>query len=407
MTTRSTGADETTSANGTPSLVLTPPEAISPVNPRQALRSTPLPSELAVAVDAQVDRFLATLLAEDLQSDAFRARLDSAFRLGREEIAVTAALMSGPFMQHSSSGLEDSAAFRAIREMRKHLDALDPGKEGDLLTPNKLFGFIPLGNKLKAYFRRFQSAGQQIQVVMRQIYAARDDLQRDDIALEATRVKLWEAMQRLKAAIHFAERLDGQLGRKVSELVGSEPERAKALEQEVLYHVRQNLQDMLTQMAVCVNGYLSLDALRKTCRELINGCDRVATTGMSALAVAQTVARATGNQVRVMDMLSGVNSAIENMMAETGKQLNAHVERTTAFAGNPLMGMDRLKEMFDLTFKAMDTVDNFRSKAVEAMAANNALMREQLAKAESYVDQARRQQIHTLPDTPVDGPVRL
>ena len=42
-----------------------------------------------------------------------------------------------------------------------------------------------------------------------------------------------------------------------------------------------------------------------------------------------------------------------------------------------------------------------------AVAANNALMREQLAKAESYVDQARRQQIHTLPDTPVDGPVRL
>lgn len=407
MTISSRGSDETGAENASPPFVLTPPEAVSPVTSQQASQATPLPTELAAAVDAQVDRFMATLLAEDLQSDAFRKRLDSAFRLGREEIAATAALMSGPFMQRNLLGVEDAPAFRAIREMREHLDALDPGKEGDLLTQNKLFGVIPLGNKLKAYFRRFQSAGQQIQGAMRQIYAARDDLQRDDIALDSTRAKLWEAMQRLKAAIRFAERLDGQLSRKISELAGNDSERAKALEQEVLYPTRQNLQDMLTQMAVCVNGYLSLDALKKTCRELINGCDRVATTGMSALAVAQTVARATGNQVRVMDMLSGVNSTIENMIVETGKQLNTHVERTAAFGGNPLMGIDRLKEMFDLTFKAMDTVDSFRSKAVETMASNNALMREQLAKAESYVDEARRQHVRALLSAPVDGPVRL
>ena len=68
---------------------------------------------------------------------------------------------------------------------------------------------------------------------------------------------------------------------------------------------------------------------------MINGCSRVATTGMSALAVAQTVARATGNQLQVMEMLQGVNSTIEGLIAETGKQLNTHVEKTTEFAQNP------------------------------------------------------------------------
>jgi hypothetical protein len=38
---------------------------------------------------------------------------------------------------------------------------------------------------------------------------------------------------------------------------------------------------------------------------MMNGCTRIATTGMSALATAQTVARATGNQVQVMEMLQG------------------------------------------------------------------------------------------------------
>lgn len=38
---------------------------------------------------------------------------------------------------------------------------------------NKLLGIIPYGDKPKAYFRRFQSASQQIQAVMRQICTAR------------------------------------------------------------------------------------------------------------------------------------------------------------------------------------------------------------------------------------------
>ena len=145
------------------------------------------------------------------------------------------------------------------------------------------------------------------------MYSARDDMQRDVVEIEVTRTKLWDAMQKLTAAIHFAESLDAKLLGKVEALRATDPIRAKALEQEVLFYARQNLQDMLTQQAVCTNGYLALDVLKKTGREMMNGCTRVATTGMSALAVAQTVARATGNQIKVMDMLSGVNSSIEEL----------------------------------------------------------------------------------------------
>lgn len=402
----STSGSET-SKTDEPGFVLTPPEPIKLVDEQRASQATSLPAELADAVDAQVERFISALLSEDVHSDAFRAKVDSAFRLGREEIAATAHLMSGRFMARNMVGMEDSTAFKAISEMRRHLDELDPGKEGDLLSQNKLLGMIPYGDKLKAYFRRFQSASQQLQTAMRQIYAARDDLQRDGIDIDATRVSLWEAMQHLKASIRFAEQLDGRLAEKVAAARSSDPERAKALEQEVLYSARQNLQDMLAQMAVCVNGYLAMDVLKKTCRELINGCERVATTGLSALAVAQTVARATGNQVKVMDMLSGVNSTIENMIVETGKQLNNHVERSAAFGGSPLLGIEKLKEMFALTFKAMDTMDNFRSRALEVMGQNNAVMRDQLAKAQTYLDKSRQEQIRALGSPGLEGPVRL
>jgi len=386
---------------------LTPPEALQPVAPQAARGAVPLSAATQAAVEDQVDRFIAGLLTEDLQSDSFRAKLDSAFALGREEVSVAASLMQGRFMERNFIGMEDSAAFKAVREMRGYLDDLNPGKEGDLFQPNKLLGLIPWGNRLRNYFRKYQEVGGQLEKSMQQLYGARDDMQRDVVEIDATRTKLWDGMQKLAGAIQFAEKLDAKLFAQVAALKATDPLRAKALEQEVLFYARQNLQDMLTQQAVCTNGYLALDVLKKTGREMMNGCTRVATTGMSALAVAQTVARATGNQIQVMTMLSGVNETIEGLIAESGRQLNTHVEKTAQFAQNPMVGMEKLKEMFDQTYKAMDAMDTFRSKAIEVMGQNNAMIAAEIKRSEQYIDKVRMEHARQATSTALAGPVRL
>ncbi len=362
-------------------------------------------------VDAQVQAFVDQLLHEDLHSDAFKARMDSAFRLGKQEVSSAASLMTGRFMERNFVGMEDSAAYQAIVDLRGHLDALNPGKEGDLLGQQKLLGFIPFGNKLQGYFRKYQTAGSQLQKTMEQLHAARDDMHRDAVEIEATRGKLWESMLRLKAAVHFCEKLDAKLANQVASLKTSDPERARALEQEVLFYARQNLSDIYTQLAVSVNGYLALGELKKTAREMMNGCDRVATTGMSALAVAQTVARATGNQIKVMEMLQGVAGTIDNLIAQSSQQLGSHVERVGEFSSNPVIGVARLKETFDITFKAMDAMDTFRSKAIESMGHNNTMMKEQMQRAEHYLDRSRvesaRQTLAANTQPAPQGPVAL
>ena len=394
-----------------PAFKLEPPEVITPVAVEAAREAVPLKPELQQQVDAQVLRFIDALAHEDVHSDAFRQRLDSAFALGKEEISNASSLMQGRFMQRNFAGIEDSPAYKAIEAIRAQLDELNPGKDGDLLQPRKLLGLIPFGSKLEAYFRKYQSAAEQLKTSMGQLYAARDDMQKDVVDIEATRGKLWDAMTKLAAAQRFAQQLDSRLEDKVKSLEAADPQKAQALRQEVLFYARQNLADIQTQQAVCVNGYLALDVLKKTGREMINGCTRVATTGMSALAVAQTVARATGNQIRVMEMLQGVNATIGDLISQTGRALNQHVDATTQFASNPMLGIEKIKEMFDQTFQAMDAMDSFRAKAIDVMGQNNALVREQLARADSYVDrtrqaQARQAAAQALPGDS-GGPVKL
>lgn len=393
--------------NSPAAFTLTPPETLAPLPEPTAKDAVPLSAETSAQVDAQVDSFIGKLLSEDLHSDAFKTRMDSAFRLGKEEVSSAASLMTGRFMERNFVGLEDSAAYKAIADLRGQLDKLNPGRDGDLLAPQKILGFIPFGNKLQTYFRAYQTAGVQLQKTMEQLHTARDDMLRDTVELEATRGKLWESMLRLKAAIRFCEQLDARLASQVAALKTSDPERAKALEQEVLFYARQNLSDLYTQLAVSVNGYLALGELKKTGREVMNGCDRVATTGMSALAVAQTVARATGNQIKVMDMLKGVSGTIESLIAESSKQLGQHVERSGEFAANPLIGVERLKESFDATFKAMDAMDTFRSKAIETMGRNNAMMKTQIERSEQYLDRSRGEKARQAMTQQLDGPVAL
>lgn len=374
-----------------PAFQLTPPEVMAPVHQDQAVELVTVKPERLSEIEQQVESFLGVLMSADLHSQDFKDKLDQTFALGRQEVSVSAALLQGRLLEKNFVSAKETPAFQAISELRGELDKLNPGNQGNLLEPKRLLGLIPWGNKLQSYFRRYQTAATQIKVIMGQLYAARDEVQKDLLALESQRGKIWDGMQKMAEAIRFAEMLDTRLAQQVEVLRATDPLRAKALEQEVQFYARQNLQDMLTQQAVNINGYLALDVIKKTGRELMNGCTRVATTGMSALAVAQTVARATGNQVEVMDMLQGVSGTIGRLIQQTGEQLNAHVSGTTRFAENPLLGIEEIKQMFAQTYQAMDAIDDFRSQAITVMGRNNEILQSELARSREYLDRVRRE----------------
>jgi hypothetical protein len=389
-----------------PSFQLTPPEVITPVPAAQAPAAVPLSAETASAVDTQVARFIDALMTENVHSTEFKSKLDSAFALVGRDLQRRRA-DAGPLPAAQLHRRRGDAGLQGDRRDPRPARHPQPGQAGDLLQPNRILGVIPFGNKLKAYFRKFESAGNQLQKAIEQLYAARDDVQLDIADIEATRDQAvgFDAEARRCGAVRDDARSAPE--RAGHGAAGDRPERAKALEQEVLFYARQNLQDILTQQAVCVNGYLALDVLKKTGREMMNGCNRVATTGMSALAVAQTVARATGNQVQVMDMLKGVNATIGTLIEQTGKQLATHVERTAEFATNPMIGIETMQSMFDQTFKAMDAMDSFRSKAIDVMGRNNEIIRSQIERSEGYVDRVRQQRAKEAGGAAITGPVAL
>lgn len=392
-----------------PPLKLAMPEPVVPVKePDTAMALVPLKPDTQAAALAQADKFIADLLAMDVTSGEFRSRVDSAFRLGRKEIGDSA-LLTGKFLEKNFVKDSDNPAFRVMNEMRGLFESLDPGKEGDLMAPSKLLGMIPFGNKLQAYLHRFDSASGSLRSLIDNIYGVQDQLARDDQELFTTMNKLLEAMTKLKAVDLFIDRLDDTLTAAVAKVRPTDPARAKAIEQEVLFYARQASMDVKTQILVCINGYKMLEGLRKTGRELQNGCDRMATIGMSSLSIAVTLARAQGYQMKVMDALKQGSKAIEGLMESTAKMFGEHVDRVTEFEANPLIGVQALKSSFDTVFAGLDKMDEFRSKSIESMGSNITMMKGLLAEGEARMhreETAIKAVSEASPSAP-SGPVSL
>ena len=365
-------------------MVLTPPEVLAPVARNEANELVALKPERADALAAQVETYVQGLLAADLGSEEFRVKLDAANALGRQSIANASAL-TGRFMDKSFVGFSDSLAFKTIGEMRNVFAELNPARAGDLLSAHKIFGLIPYGTKLQAYFRKFDSAGGEIARLMRELRTAQDEIKRDLAALADMEGQLWEGMGRIREAAYFADKLDARLTAEVAALKQTDLLKAEALEQEVLFYVRQVHADLLAQQLVNVNAYRQIGILKKTGRELVNGCDRMATTGMSALATAQAVARATGAQIKVMEMLNAGSQAIGDLVEQTSVMIGKHVETTGAFAANPVIAVEQLKAAFENTSRAMDAMDTFRSQALDTMSKNTQLLKGMIEGAEREI----------------------
>jgi len=389
-------------------LALAMPEPLTPIKaPDTAAAMVPLKEETKSAALTQADQFINDLLHMDVTSGDFRSRVDSAFRLGRKEIGDSA-LLTGKFMEKNFVSDADNPAFKVMNEMRGLFESLDPGKEGDLFSTHKILGLIPFGNRLQAYLQRFDSASGSLSKLIDNIYAVEDELARDDQELFATMNKLLDAMVKLKTVDIFIDRLDRTLTDAIAKLRSTDPARAKAIEQEVLFYARQASMDVKTQMLVCINGYKMLEGLRKTGRELRNGCDRMATIGMSSLSIAVTLARAQGYQMKVMDALKKGSAAIEGLMASTAKMFGDHVDRVVEFQSNPLIGVQALKASFDTVFAGLDKLDEFRSKNIDSMGTNITMLKGLLAEGESRMkrEQTAVKAVTDATTTP-SGPVSL
>ncbi|MDR0991052.1 MAG: toxic anion resistance protein, partial [Propionibacteriaceae bacterium] len=256
----------------------------------------------------------------------------------------------------------------------------------------KLLGFIPMGNKIENYFRKYQSSEAHLNAILHALRSGQDELTRDNVSLNMEKQNLWTTMGRLNQYVYIAEQLDKQLSATVADLQFSDPERAKVLSEDVLFYVRQKHQDLLTQLAVSIQSYLAIDIIIKNNIELIKGVDRASTTTVSALRTAVIVASALGNQRLVLDQITALNSTTSDMIQRTSEMLKEQSAGIREQAASSTIGIQQLQAAFANIYQTMDTIDQFKAKALDNMAQTIGVLEREVVKSRDYLDRAQSSQ---------------
>ncbi|MFO6446256.1 toxic anion resistance protein [Erythrobacter sp. NE805] len=370
---------------------LTPPDPVPQVAPEQAAGLVPVTSEQKSKLDTKVDAFVNELVSVDANSPAFGEKVDQITRMGQEQIRAAAA-MSNRFLDRPVRAMDaDGSVGKDLAELRRTVEDLDPGKQGKLSGPRKILGIIPFGNKIKNYFDSYTSAQGHIASILARLESGKKELHLDNAAIDTERQKLWAAMGELEQMIHIAKRLDEKLEAKALELDSSDPAKAKALRESALFYVRQRTQDLLTQMAVSVQGYLALDLVKKNNVELVKGVDRASTTTVGALRTAVTVAQAMTNQRLVLGQITALNKTTADIIDSTSTLLREQTAQIHEQAASSTIPLETLQRAFQNIYDTMDEVDAFKVRALDSMKQTVNVLTSEVERSKGYIARAEGQ----------------
>ena len=375
-----------------PPIQLEPPRPIQAVTPEQAATTIRVEPDVEQQIGQAVSSFVDSLTKLDHRSPDFEKKVASIRQLGNDDIRRSAEV-SGRFLERPTVALqkgpisEGSQVSQSLLALRRQIEELEPSRH--MTRRGGMLSHLPFRQRTQNYFRRYQSSQSHIEAIIQGLYKGQDELLRDNAALEQEKVNLWNVKGRLEQYAYMAGKLDEAVAGKARDLELTDAEKARSMNEDVLFYVRQKRQDILTQLAVNVQGYLSMDLIRKNNLELIKGVDRATTTTVAALRTAVIAALALGDQKLVLDQITALNTTTGNMIEGTSRMLRQQTGQIQQQAASATINVEQLQAAFNNVYATIDSIDQFKIAALDTMEKTISTLSGQVAKAQVYLERAR------------------
>ncbi|MCX4958458.1 toxic anion resistance protein [Streptomyces virginiae] len=373
---------------------LSPPEPVAPVRKEQASGLVPLQDGVREEMARRAGEYVGSLAGIDARCPEFAQRIGEIAGLGSGDIR-SAAQQSNRMLERAvrslgSDGGGDAQARVAgsLVELRRTVEDLDP-RDAPAKGARKLLAKLPGGNRFRDHVAKYASSQATLNKIVGSLRSGQDELRRDNAALHTERSRLWETMGKLQEYAVLTEALDGAVEQRIAEAEHTDPGAADALRADLLFPVRQKHQDLLTQLAVCAQGYLAMDVVRRNNDELIKGVDRAATTTVSALRIAVMLASALDHQRLVIEQVGALRGTTEELIRGNAEMLSTQSGEIQRIAADPAVGVETLRTAFAQIYKTLDAIDTFKVQATQNMAATVESLAGELQSASAHLARTR------------------
>jgi uncharacterized protein YaaN involved in tellurite resistance len=249
-----------------------------------------------------------------------------------------------------------------------------------------MLGHIPgIGTPLKRYFSRYESASTTIDAIVKSLKAGQEQLKRDNVTLIDDQKSMRAMTLKLERAIKLGMLIDKRLQDALDTEIASDDQRHKFIGEELLFPLRQRIQDLQQQLLVNQQGFLTTELVIRNNKELIRGVNRAVNVTVNALQVAVTLALALANQRIVLDKVQAISATTENLIAGTAERLKTQGAEIHKQASSTSLSIDVLKQAFNDIRSALDDISRYRQEALPRMAQNILEMDELAGKSEEQI----------------------
>ncbi|WP_048910596.1 toxic anion resistance protein [Streptomyces sp. NRRL WC-3744] len=372
---------------------LTPPDPVPPVPKEKAGGLVPVDDGVRTDMARKATAFVEQLAALDARSPEFAGKVGEITALGAGEMR-TAAVQSNRMLERAVRSLPDKGGDAqgkvagSLVELRRVVEDLDP-RDLPANKGRRFLSKLPGGSKLRDHLAKYASAQGNLNRIVGALRGGQDELRRDNAALQTERVRLWETMGKLQEYVVLTQALDTAVEEHVAGV--GDPQEADALRADVLFPVRQKHQDLLTQLAVCAQGYLAMDVVRRNNEELIKGVDRAATTTVSALRISVMLASALDSQKKVVEQVNALRGTTEDLIRGNAEMLATQSGEIQRIAADPAVGAETLRAAFQQIYRTLDAIDSYKVQATGVMASTVQSLTDELHSASARLERSRAQ----------------
>lgn len=323
----------------------------------------------------QAKEYVDSLSSINVRSPAFIAKIKRIDNLGNADM-IRIGAGSKRLLDRSSSDarFDDKNAQEyvnsALDELNEIVDKLSPTQKN--LNMSKFLGIFPRKEALNAYFSKYNAAQDSINTVIKSLLKSKDELIKDNSALEQEQQDLWVILNNLQEYSLLVDILETKtLEKIVEEKALGNTNIVRALESEILYAITQKKQDILIRTGVGMQAYLAMDLIRNTNKELSKGVDRARVTTITALRTAVMIAQSLSNQKILLDKIDVIMRSTENTVRKASHAMNKQAVDTNMATSAGLSEKNEavieLKAAFSNISNALESIKDVKTEAEAQM----------------------------------------
>ncbi len=338
-------------------------------------------------ITSLVEKNANTFLDVDLDSlDSRRECVQAVESFGLDAVKKSEsknAILQKRMYQFTEAGGESGEVSKGLADLTLKMKDLDPSK-ADFLKTGKIG---KLFNPVRRYFERYKTADQEISSIIKVLDNGQKTLVNDNTTLELEQGGMRALTKELDQNIEIGMQMDAYLENAIQNMIhaGEDPEKIKFLQEEVLYPLRQRVQDFQQLLVVDQQGIIAMEIIRRNNKELIRSVDRAKLVTVTALRTAVTVAGALYDQKIVLEKVNALNAETNRMIEATGRMLREQGTEIHLQAEESGVSVESLTSAFNDAIQALEDISTYKQQALPRMKDSIEQFRQLAAEGESRI----------------------